>query len=419
MFTVRSVISSPLRSPLRAALRHPTLSKGGGVSVNDPRYADYAAFIDTRYGLIAVPDGSGGKRNGTLAEWWATAANASFDSSLYGYRDLVLSAQTNVGTAIQTLMAATDCTVVFESYARASTDRMWRPNAGGDLFLLQGTGDQARMVASAVALQATRRRGPWTSRFRGIFGWSAAGRGIAFNGGDTQEDTTQPGTRSSPNLLTGRYTFIGIIASRKTAAWMKGNSFPEPTAVIDGDSMALALSGKGSWSDATSALIPGSPPMENMGAAGTDGATILARFTSEASDLVAHRIVFGGHNSYDAASWKTQVAAMVAATNGGLANFALFPVFPGAADDVPVIADKMALHAYMKATYGTRYLGEMLDNVVALGAPGQAYEDPTSYALGVPPSGLRYDNLHLNQTGNESVIAPLMRAAYPRLGWRV
>lgn len=31
MFTVRSVISSPLRSPLRAALRHPTLSKGVGV----------------------------------------------------------------------------------------------------------------------------------------------------------------------------------------------------------------------------------------------------------------------------------------------------------------------------------------------------------------------------------------------------
>ena len=33
MFTVRSVISSPLRSPLRAALRHPTLSKGGGVNL--------------------------------------------------------------------------------------------------------------------------------------------------------------------------------------------------------------------------------------------------------------------------------------------------------------------------------------------------------------------------------------------------
>ena len=42
MFTVRSVISSPLRSPLRAALRHPTLSKGGGVP---PAWAGNAAYV--------------------------------------------------------------------------------------------------------------------------------------------------------------------------------------------------------------------------------------------------------------------------------------------------------------------------------------------------------------------------------------
>lgn len=388
--------------------------------MNDARYADYVAFADPRAGLYAVPDGLGGKRQATAAEFWATPANVTIDTATNGVPDMVLSAQTTLGSAVIAPLAATEATLVFDSYGRTVNDRMIRPNAGGDLYLLIAA-DNARMVASAVTLQCFRRRGAITSRFRGITAWSAAGRTIALNGGNAAEDATQPGTRSSPNFIAGRYIFIGVIATRKSADWIKGNSFPEPSAVINGDSMAQGSADLGFWSNALAALIPGSPPMENMGIGGETGAQIVTRFTAESSSLAAKRIVWGGHNSYDADLWKTQVASMVAATPGGLDNFALFPVFPSFADDAPVLADKMALHAYMKATYGDHYLHETLDNVVALGGPGQAYADPASFDKGVPPAGLRFtgDNLHLNPTGNETIVAPIVRATYSRLGWRV
>lgn len=396
-----------------------TLSKGVRASVNDARYADYIAFVDARNGLIAVPDGGGGKRASTLSEWWATPGNVSFDSATYGVQDLVLSAQTTVATAIQSLMAGTECTVVFESYGRAINDRMIKPNAGGDLFLLVGA-DNARMVASSVVLQCSRRRGSITSRFRGICAWSAAGRTLALNGGNAAEDTTQPGTRSSPNFAAGRYTFIGIVNSRKSAAWIKGHSFPEPTAVIHGDSFAQGdAANTGQWWAVLSTLLPGSPPMEILGIGGTTGAQIETAYLAEDSALTCRRIVWGGHNSYDAATWKVQVANMVAATTGGLANFCLLPTFPSAADGAETLASKAALHAYFKALYGPHYLGNVLDDLVALGAPGQPYADPVSYAKGVPPVGLRYDAIHLSKACTEGLVAPMIRAAYPSLGWRV
>ena len=55
---------------------------------------------------------------------------------------------------------------------------------------------------------------------------------------------------------------------------------------------------------------------------------------------------------------------------------------------------------------------------MALGAPGQPYADAASYAKGVPPSGLRYDAQHLNKLCTETIVAPIIRAAWPSLGWR-
>lgn len=409
---IRGVVGSPVRGVVGSGFGD------GEDGVNAARYAEYIAFADPRAGLYAIPDGQGGKRAANVDEFWATPANVSIDTATNGVPDMVLSAQTTLGAAVIAPLAATEATLVFESYGLAIGTRVIRPNAGGDLYLLISAND-ARMVASSVVLQCARRRGSITSRFRGITGWSAAGRTIALNGGNAAEDTTQPGTRSSPNFAAGRYSFIGVISTRKSAAWIKGNSFPEPTAVINGDSMAQGSSDLGFWSSALSALIPGSPPMENMGIGGETGAQILTRFTAESASLTAKRILWGGHNSYDPDTWKTQVADMIAYTSGGLSNFALLPVFPSAADDADRRASKAALHAYFKSAYGPHYIHEALENAVALGGPGQAYEDATSFAKGVPPSGLRFDDLHLNPTGNEGVVAPAVRAAYARMGWRV
>jgi len=311
-----------------------TLGVSRAPSVNDARYADYIAFADARAGLYAIPDGAGGKRQATAAEFWATPGNVSFDSTTYGVQDIILSAQTTVSAAVTAVLAAAEATLVFEFYGRSTTDRMVRPNTGGDLFLLQGTGANVRMFASSTALDCTRRRGNWQTRSRGVVAWSSAGRAISLNGGSAVEDAVQPGARTSPNFIAGRYVFIGVIASRKSAAWMRGVSFPEPTAIIHGDSLAQGDAiYTGLWSNALSLLLPGAPPMENMGIGGETAAQIETRFLAEAPELAARRMVWGGHNSYDPEDWKARVANMVANTRGGLANFALFPVMPSFTDD--------------------------------------------------------------------------------------
>lgn len=396
------------------------LSASRAPSVNDARYADYIAFADARTGLYAVPDGVGGKRKVTAAEFWATPANASFDSSLYGVQDIVLSARTAVSAAVTAVLNSTEATLVCEFYGRSTTERLIQPSGSNDLFLLAGTGANAQMVASSTALTCGRRRGNWQARSRAVVAWSAAGRTISMNGGAAAEDAIQPGNRNGVNFIAGRYAFIGVIAGRKSAAWIKGNSFPEPAAVIHGDSLAQGdTNNTGFWSAALTALLPGSPPMENMGIGGETGAQIETRFLSEAVELNTKRIVWGGHNGYNADDWKARVANMIANTNGGLANFALLPTFPSFADGAGTLASKADLHAWFKATYGPHYLGQVLDQIVALGAPGQPYADAASYAKGVPPVGLRYDNLHLSKACTEGIVAPMIRAAYPQLGWRV
>ena len=329
-----------------------TLAGARAASVHDPRYADYIAFADPRAGLYAVPDGAGGKRRATAAEFWATPGNVSIDTVTNGVPDLVLSAQTTLAPAVIAPLAATEATLVFEKYGGVVNDRVVKPSGSNDLFLLVGT-DNARMIASSVVLQCARRRGGVTARFRGICAWSAAGRTLSLNGGFAAEDTTQPGSRSSPNFMAGRYVFIGVVPSRKSAAWIKGNSFPEPTVVIHGDSMAQGgVVNTGQWWAALAPLLPGSPPMEIMGVGGTTGAQIEAAYLTEAPELASKRIVWGGHNSYDAAAWTAQIANMIANTNGGLANFALLPVLPSVTDDAGRLASKAALHAYFKALYG-------------------------------------------------------------------
>ncbi len=293
------------------------------------------------------------------------------------------------------------------------------PSDAAGLLAETVAGDNAQMVASSTALSCFRRRGSWKARSRGIVAWSAAGRTISMNGGNAGADAVQPGVRSAVNFNTGRYVFIGVIPTCKSAAWIKGASFPEPSAVIHGDSFAQGDSANtGEWWRALTALLPGSPPMENMGIGGTVGSQIETAYLAEAPELACKRIVWGGHNSYDADTWKTQVANMIAATNGGLANFALLPVFPSFADGEGTLASKAALHACFKDLYGPHYLGQALDDLVSLGAPGQPYADAASYAKGVPPAGLRYDSLHLNKLCTETIVAAIVRAAWASLGWR-
>lgn len=396
-----------------------TLMGSRAASVHDARYADYIAFADARTGLYAVPNGSGGKRQATAAEFWATPGNVSFDSATNGVQDLVLSAQTQFASSVQAVLAAAEATVVVEAYPRAAPDRTFMANASHDLFQTLSGGGNASMWNGSQVRNCAARRGTTTSnRFRGVCAWSASGRTLALNGGGATEDIYQPGARSSPRLSPGRYIFFGVIANRKSAAWIKGNSLPEPVVLIHGDSLAMGdATNTGYWHNALSGLLPGNPAMENLGLGGTSNPTIESTFLAEAADLTAKRMVWGGHNGPGLEDWKVRVANMVASTNGGLSNFALFPVMPSAGDGQ--LAAKAALHAYFKALYGPHYLGQVLDQIVALGAPGKAYADPVSYAQGVPPAGLRYDALHLNKLCTETIVAPIVRAAWPALGWRL
>lgn len=419
--TFRGVIRSPSFVPSREVGYTPTLGAGGGPSVNDARYADFVAFADPRAGLYAVPDGLGGKRKATAAEFWATPANVTIDSATNGVPDFVLSAETQFSAAVAALFQGTEWTAVLESYGRASTGWIGRVNGAHSFAEPTSTGDNAQMFNGTTSLIASRRRGAWQNRSRYVSAKHASGRRISFNGGAAAADANIVGSNYlTPRLVSGfRGSFFGIASTAWSAQKMKDNSFPESSAVINGDSFAQATGVP--WHTFLSASLPGSPPMENMGLGGTDGATIEAAFLSESSTLAAKRIVWGGHNAFDAADWQTRIANMVANTFGGLSNFLLLPTFIGTEDSLSIRNAKSAMHAYFKVTYGIHYLGSLMDSIVALGGPGQVYEDLASYALGATPAGLRItgDALHLNALCNETITAPAIRAHYPQLGWRV
>lgn len=392
--------------------------------LNAPRYADYAAFVDPVAGLVGVPDGAGGLRPGSLSDFFSVMTGVSIDNSTYDIPVLKVFGNTN-RIAAYNLFAADEFTLVLGCMGVPGQQVLAQSNSVSSQYLsltriVSSTFyDNISMSNGTNLLSAGRRTGSFTSRFRTVSIKRPGGRAIAINGGAAASDTYTVNTSFPAGRLNdASFDFVGIIASDKGNTWATDNSLPEPTICWSGDSFVHAKPlatgpGGGGLTD----LLPGYPPMLSNALGGDPIAAIVIKFTAENSGMACHRGVWGGHNGYDAATWEAAIDTMIAATPGGLSNFILLPVFPydGAGGTNAI---KAVQHAHFKSKYGVHYIGAALDDLVALGGPGQAYEDAYSFAQGIPPAGLREDGLHLNDAAY-LIVSAIIRAAYPALGWRI
>lgn len=126
------------------------------------------------------------------------------------------------------------------------------------------------------------------------------------------------------------------------------------------------------------------------------------------------QIIWAGRNNY---SNGVQVQSDIAAMVGNSRRNLVLNVLTSSNDGNPSTAYTQItnLNAALAATYGSQCL-DVLGMLVGQGAPGAPYADPTAYAGGYPPSGLRSDTVHLNDAGY-ALVAAMVDAALVARGW--
>lgn len=157
----------------------------------------------------------------------------------------------------------------------------------------------------------------------------------------------------------------------------------------------------------------------NGGVGGDTSTQIKTRFLAGDPGLApATTIIWAGRNNYTAPTTvKADIAAMIATLthtrylvlsviNGDYAN-----EYIGQADYTTLTT----LNADLAALYGTRFV-DVRTPLVAAGAPGGSSPSATDYAHDVPPTGIRFDNIHLLDAGY-AIVAATVYAVLLANGW--
>lgn len=161
----------------------------------------------------------------------------------------------------------------------------------------------------------------------------------------------------------------------------------------------------------------------NGGVGGETSSQILDRYLALDSGYRGGTLlIWAGRNNYsNSAQVQADIAAMVAAHNlaDGNNRYLVLSIINGDYANEYIgqsgwtqIVD---LNAALASTYGTRFV-DVRGPLVEAGAPSGAYPDPTAYAENIPASGVRSDQIHLNNAGY-AIVAELATAKIISFGW--
>lgn len=159
----------------------------------------------------------------------------------------------------------------------------------------------------------------------------------------------------------------------------------------------------------------------NGGVGGETSSQILTRYLAlDANYKAGTLLIWAGRNNFaDGAQVQSDIAAMVAEhdANGGAGRFLVLSITTAAGEAFPSTGyDQITeLNADLSETYGDKFV-DVLALLVAEGAPAGGYPDPTAFAGRYPPSGLRFDAVHLNNAGYAIVAVPVY-AKIAAFGW--
>jgi hypothetical protein len=160
---------------------------------------------------------------------------------------------------------------------------------------------------------------------------------------------------------------------------------------------------------------------KNQGVGGDTSTQIRTRFFAAPSEyLNATTIFWAGRNNYtDGVTVKADIAAMVAALPHS--RFLVASIINGnyATEYIgqPDYITMMALNSDLSSIYGGRYV-DFRTPLVAAGAPAGIAPNPTDYANDIPPSGIRFDNLHLLDPGY-AIVSTTAYAKLSSFGWNI
>jgi lysophospholipase L1-like esterase len=185
-----------------------------------------------------------------------------------------------------------------------------------------------------------------------------------------------------------------------------------------GDSL-MAGTGAGSVATAVPGAVAGTRVYYNQGVGADSSTGCKARVLAGTPILLSGTTVIwiGINNSFQRQVVLDDIAAMVAFLGHtrylvvGLCNGNNAPEYTGgdAWNDITWV------NSGLSPVYGSRFV-DIMTPLVAAGGPSGSNPDPTSFANGVPPSGLRFDNRHFNDAGY-AIIANLIKTKITANGW--
>jgi lysophospholipase L1-like esterase len=161
----------------------------------------------------------------------------------------------------------------------------------------------------------------------------------------------------------------------------------------------------------------------NGGVGSETSSQILTRYLAlDAGYRAGTLVIWAGRNNYtDPVQVQADTAAMVAAhaaAGGGDRHLVLSIIngnYPDEYEGESGWQQIVDLNADLAETYGEHFV-DVRGPLVEAGAPDGITPNPTDYALNIPPSGVRFDNIHLLNNGYAIVAAPVY-AKVAQFGW--
>ncbi|MCK1430919.1 SGNH/GDSL hydrolase family protein [Bradyrhizobium sp. 87] len=236
-----------------------------------------------------------------------------------------------------------------------------------------------------------------------VGGYSTAGLSIVgFGGGLTDADAA--------NLQQAMLYYMQNVAEvpvSSIAAW--GDSLTSGTGASVNNDYLSQLSG----------LISGGRTLYNGGVSGNTSTQIKARFLVDTIHKGWITLIWAGRNNYTSPTTvKADIAQMVASLPSGARYLVLSVINGDYANEYVGQTDYntlVQLNADLATLYGARFV-DVRTPLVAAGAPGGSSPSATDYAHDVPPTGIRFDQIHLLDAGY-AIVAAQVYAKIAANGW--